>query len=203
MKPLRGLGWRLCCTVEQAGCNPRFIPNFQAETGNYGVMTAGDFYALMEAARLPPVAGWNPPFCGDSRMRIARDGQWFHDGARIARPELVRLFAGLLRREGEAYFLVTPSEKLSIAVEDTPFLAVAVDRQDSVLVFTTNAGDRVTLDGDHALRLDGPAPCLHVRDGLEARVARNAWYHLADMAVRRDGVLGVESAGLFFALGPA
>jgi hypothetical protein len=164
-------------------------------------MTAGDFYALMEAARLPPVAGWNPPFCGDSRMKIARDGQWFHDGTRIARPELVRLFAGLLKREGEDYFLVTPVEKLSIVVEDVPFLAVMVERRDAALVFTTNAGDAVTLDGGHPLRMEEGVPYLLVRDGLEARVARNAWYHLVDMAVTRDGVPGVESAGLFFALG--
>lgn len=166
-------------------------------------MTAGDFYALVAAARLPPVAGWNPPFCGDSRMRIARDGQWFHEDVRIARPELVRLFAGLLKREGGDYFLVTPAEKLSIAVEDVPFLAVAVDRVGDDLVFTTNAGDAVTLDADHMLRMADGVPYIHVRGGLEARVARNAYYHLADMAAARDGVLGVTSGGMFFALGPA
>lgn len=166
-------------------------------------MTAGDFYALVEAARLSPVGDWNPPFCGDSHMRIARDGQWFHAGARIARPELVRLFAGLLKREGGDYFLVTPVEKLSIAVEDAPFLAVAVDRRDGDLVFTTNAGDAVRLDGDHGLRMAGDTPYLHVRDGLDARVARSAWYHLAAMAVPQAGMLGVTSGGSFFALGSA
>lgn len=166
-------------------------------------MTAGDFYALLDAARLPPVAGWNPPFCGDSHMRIAGDGQWFHDSARIARPELVRLFAGLLKREGGDYFLVTPVEKLSIAVEDAPFLAVTVERRDADLIFTTNAGDAVRLDADHPLRMAGGVPYVMVRGGLEAKAARTVWYHLAGMAVTRGGVTGVESAGLFFALEPA
>lgn len=166
-------------------------------------MTAGDFYALVEAAKLPPVAGWNPPFCGDSRMRIARDGQWFHDGAKIARPELVRLFAGLLRREGDDYFLVTPAEKLSIAVEDVPFQAVAVARRGGDILFTTNVGDAVRLDAAHALRLAGDVPYIPVRDGLDARVARSAWYHLVEMAVSRDGLWCVESGGCYFPLGAA
>lgn len=166
-------------------------------------MTAADFYSVMESATLPPVEGWNPSHCGDSRMRIARDGQWFHEEVRIARPELVRLFAGLLKRDGEGYVLVTPVEKLSIAVEDVPFVAVNVAREDATIVFTTNVGDRVALDGEHTLRMAGDTPYIHVRAGLEARVGRSAWYHLAEMAVARDGVMGVESAGLFFALGPA
>lgn len=166
-------------------------------------MTAGDFYALVEAAKLPPVGDWNPAPCGDSRMRIARDGQWFHDGVRIARPELVRLFAGLLKREGADYFLVTPVEKLSILVEDSPFLAVAVDAKENDLVFTTNVGDAVTLGEGHGLRLADGVPYLHVRGGLEARIARNAWYHLVAMAVPRDGAWCVESGGQVFALGQA
>src|ERR1700760_1042897 len=96
--------------------------------------------------KLPPVESWNPAFCGDSHMRIARDGRWFHEGAPITRPELVRLFAGVLGLGGEGYMLVTPSEKCAIAVEDVPFLAVAVEARDGDLVFTTNVGDRVRLD---------------------------------------------------------
>lgn len=166
-------------------------------------MTAGDFYSVMESAKLPPVERWNPDSCGDSRMRIAADGQWFHEGTRIARPELVRLFAGLLKREGDGYVLVTPVEKLSIAVEDVPFIAVSVMREGEQIVFTTNVGDMVALDADHALRLAGDVPYVHVRAGLEAKVARSAWYHLAEMAETHDGRMGVTSAGLFFPLGPA
>lgn len=165
-------------------------------------MTAGDFYSVMESAKLPPVEGWNPPHCGDSGMRIAADGQWFHDGTRIARPELVRLFAGLLKREDGGYVLVTPVEKLTITVEDAPFIAVSVARKNGTIVFTTNVGDCVALDGEHALRLAGDVPYVHVRGGLDAKVARSAWYHLAEMAENHDGRLGVTSAGLFFPLGP-
>jgi uncharacterized protein len=160
-------------------------------------MTAG----RIETAGLPPVESWNPAFCGDSRMRIARDGRWFHEGAPIIRPELVRLFSGLLRLDAEGYMLVTPVEKLSIAVEDVPFQAVAVDVQGGDLVFTTNVGDRVLLDDAHGLRMAGTVPYLHVRRGLEARVTRPVYYQLAEMAVAEGGRLGVSSGGRFFVLG--
>ncbi|MDB5735306.1 MAG: hypothetical protein JWN16_1943 [Alphaproteobacteria bacterium] len=166
-------------------------------------MTAHDFYTLLDAARLPPIEGWNPPFCGDSRMRIARDGTWFHEEQRIARPELVRLFAGLLRKEGDDYLLVTPAEKLSIAVEDASFMAVAMTQDGTGLTFTTNVGDGVRLGPGHALRMENGVPYLHVRHGLEAKLARAVWHQLAALAVPRAGELGVWSEGAFFALGPA
>ena len=133
-------------------------------------------------------------------MRIARDGAWFHDGAPITRPELVRLFAGLLRLDAEGYMLVTPAEKCAIAVEDVPFLAVAVDVRDDALIFTTNVGDVVQLDKDHALRMKDGVPYLHVRRGLEARLSRPVYYQLAEMAVAVDSAMGVWSDGTFFAL---
>jgi hypothetical protein len=166
-------------------------------------MTAHDFYRLLDAAKVPPVEGWNPPFCGDSRMRIARDGTWFHDEVRIARPQLVRLFAGLLRKEDDGYMLVTPAEKLSIAVEDAPFLAVTVARNGTQLNFTTNVGDVVALGPRHALRMEDGVPYLHVRRGLEAKASRAVWHQLAGLALPRAGELGVWSAGVFFALGAA
>src|SRR3546814_1423062 len=80
--------------------------------------------------RLPPVDKWNPPHCGDSEMRIAADGTWFHQGTPIRRPEMVRLFSRIVRREADGgYVLVTPVEKLDILVEDAPFVAVAVESE--------------------------------------------------------------------------
>src|SRR6478736_6674406 len=75
--------------------------------------------------RLPPVESWNPAHCGDSEMRIARDGTWYHQGSPIGRAAMVRLFSTILRREPDGRFvLVTPVEKLDIEVEDAPFTAV-------------------------------------------------------------------------------
>jgi hypothetical protein len=176
--------------------------NFQQKR-NCGGMTAHDFYRVLNAAKVPPVEGWNPPLCGDSRMRIARDGTWFHDDARIARPELVRLFAGLLRKDGDGYVLVTPAEKLSITVEDAPFIAVTVEQDGTRLTFKTNVGDAVALGAGHALRMAGGVPYLQVRGGLEARVSRTVWHQLAALAVPQDDMLGVWSEGMFFALGDA
>lgn len=159
---------------------------------------------------LPPVDQWNPSHCGDSGMRIARDGTWFHEGSPIGRPAMVRLFSTILRREADGRFvLVTPVEKLDIAVEDAPFVAVEVKSEgggrDRALAFRLNTGDLVVAGPDHPLRIvphaDGPHPYLHVRGGLEARLARPVYYELAEMALEEGSTPpGVWSRGAFFAL---
>jgi len=91
---------------------------------------------------LPPVHLWNPPFCGDLDMRIARDGTWFYLGTPIGRAPLVRLFSTILRRDGDDYFLVTPVEKVGITVDDAPFVAIDFNIKnnglDQIITFETN-----------------------------------------------------------------
>ncbi len=167
---------------------------------------------LVEARKLPPVERWNPTHCGDSEMRIARDGTWFHQGSPIGRKAMVRLFSTILRREADGgYVLVTPVEKLDIAVEDAPFIAVEMkvegEGRETRLAFRLNTGDLVTAGPEHVLRFeereDGPRPYLHVRGGLEALVARPVYYELATMALAGDDAPpGVWSNGAFFALEP-
>lgn len=173
------------------------------------------FAAFRAAARgraeLPPVEQWNPPYCGDSDMVIARDGSWSHQGVPIRRPELVRLFSTLLRKDDAGFMLVTPAEKLSIRVEDAPFLAVAMtvegDGEGQCLTFTTNVGDEVGAGPDHPLRFQpdpvsgAPIPYVHVRGGLEAKLTRSVYYTLVERAVARDGALGVWSGGAYFVMG--
>lgn len=165
---------------------------------------------------LPPVHLWNPPFCGDLDMRIARDGTWFYMGTPIGRPALVRLFSTILKREGDKHFLVTPVEKVGIRVDDAPFLAVEMvketDKSGLSLRFRTNVDDWVACDGAHRLRFEpagdgGLAPYLHVRAGLWAKVTRALYYDLVDMGTERmiDGrpMFGVESDGEFFPMADA
>jgi hypothetical protein len=155
---------------------------------------------------LPPVERWNPPFCDDIDMRITHDGTWLYNGSPIARPAMVRLFAGILRREGDAFFLVTPVEKVGITVEDAPFIAVEMMTENGMLAFRTNVGDRVTADAGHGLRFEtddkGFRPYIHVRHGLEARLSRTLAQDLAHLADIRDhegeAWLGVGSGSLFF-----
>ena len=169
-----------------------------------------DATALAQSARaatrkgeLPPVHLWDPPFCGDLDMRIARDGTWFYQGTPIGRPALTRLFSTILRREGETYFLVTPVEKVSIRVDDVPFVAVDFERLGADLVFETNMGDRARAGPDHALRVivsdtGAPSPYVHVRAGLEARIDRKTFYRLVALGVHHDGWFGVRSGDVFF-----
>ena len=171
-----------------------------------------DLIAAIGSKRLPPVDLWHPTHCGDSDMRIAADGIWWHAGTPIGRPELVQLFSTILRREADGSFvLVTPGEKLDIAVDDAPFVAieatVAGEGADAMIAFRLNTGDHVVAGAAHALRVetavDGtPRPYLHVRAGLEALVARAVFYQLAEVALAADPP-GVWSGGVFFAFGSA
>lgn len=170
------------------------------------------------AGPLPPVHLWNPEKCGDIGMEIRADGSWWHDGGRINRERLVKLFSRILRKDedGETY-LVTPYEKVLVHVEDAPFLAVRVDRTgapgpDQRLNFTTNLGYETTAGPQAPLRVETdadtgePAPYVLVRGRLEAKLTRPAFYELVELAVPAgDGTnrLGVWSQGVFFPLGPA
>lgn len=154
----------------------------------------------------PPVHLWNPPFCGNLDMEIRADGSWFYNGTPIGRPEMVRLFASILKREGNDYFLVTPVEKVGIRVVDAPFVAVDADIGAGI-DFTTNVGDRVTAGPDHPIELRGtaeePRPYVHIRRGLWALIDRKTFYRLADAATPGEsGRMEVHSEGAVFALEP-
>jgi hypothetical protein len=174
--------------------------------------------ALARAGKgLPPVERWNPPFCGDLDMRIAADGTWFYLKTPIGRPALVKLFASVLKREGDRYFLVTPVEKCGIRVEDAPFLAVelkvASGAAGRVLNFRTNVDDWVACGPQHTLRFEpeagtgGLKPYLHVRRDLWAKVTRTLFFDLVELGEERDvdgkAMFGVSSAGIFFPMAPA
>ena len=175
-------------------------------------MDLARLYADIEAkGPLPSVAQWHPPFCGDIDMRIHTDGTWFYNGTPIERPAMVRLFAGILRRVGDSYFLMTPVEKVGITVDDVPFIAVEMTKENGALIFRTNVGDTVTVDAVHPLRFetgaDGFRPYIRVRDGQEARLSRLLAQDLAALGevTAHDGELwfGIVSAGLFFPVIPA
>ncbi|MEG3085277.1 DUF1285 domain-containing protein [Sphingomonas sp. PB2P12] len=180
-------------------------------------LSLAEIAKLVEEAKLPPVEKWNPTHCGDSEMRIARDGTWYHQGSPIGRPAMVRLFSTILRREPDgSHVLVTPVEKLDIEVEDAPFVAVEMKTEgtgrDAKLAFRLNTGDLVTAGSDFPLRFvtdptsedDAPRPYLTVRGGMEALVARPVYYDLVERAIAGgDTPLGIWSDGAFFALEPA
>jgi uncharacterized protein len=165
----------------------------------------------------PPVHLWDPPFCGDLDMRIAADGTWFYLKTPIGRAPLVKLFASVLWREGDKYFLKTPVEKIGITVDDAPFTAVEMRLEGEgaarLLAFRTNVDDWVTCGPDHALRFEpepdtgGLKPYLHVRRELWALVTRALFYDLVELGEERDvdgrRMFGVVSGGAFFAMVPA
>ena len=183
-----------------------------------GPIGASDAVAARIAGVAPrrgpaPVHLWNPPFCGDIDMRIARDGTWFYGGSPIGRPALVKLFASVLRKDADGHVLVTPVEKVGITVEDAPFLAVEMAREpDGVVRLRTNVDDWFEIGSDHPLRFaPGPSgslkPYVLVRADLWALVNRPVFYDLVAMGeirlVNGAEMFGVASGASFFSMAPA
>ena len=159
-----------------------------------------------------PVHLWNPPHCGDIDMRIARDGTWFYLGTPIGRPALVKLFANILRKDGDAYVLVTPVEKVGIRVDDVPFVPVDFraegEGRDQRLTFVTNVGDEAEAGPAHPIRVTRapetgePAPYVRIRAYLDARIDRKSFYRLIELCVHAphagESWFGLWSGGVFF-----
>ncbi len=177
--------------------------------------SSGGLAAITAAAKtqapgrgLPPVHLWNPEHCGDIDIVIRADGTWMHEGSPIGRKELVRLFSTVLRLDPDGYHLVTPVEKMKIRVEDLPFRAVTMAATGDDLVFMTDVGDEVIASAENPITVETdpvtgePSPRLHVRRGLEARIARTVFYDLVERAEVVDDRLTVASGGARFALGP-
>ena len=162
---------------------------------------------------LPPVHLWNPPFCGDLDIRIARDGTWFYLGTPIGRPALVKLFSSILKKEAGKYYLVTPVEKVGIQVDDAPFVAVDVDHRDGDLHFTTQVGDTMIAGPDHPIRVERdpetgePSPYVLVRSNLEALIDRKSFYRLVDLGLheiwKSESWFGLRSQSTFFPVIPS
>jgi len=162
---------------------------------------------------LPPVHKWNPPDCGDLDIRIARDGTWFYLGTPIGRPELVRLFSTILRKDDDRYVLVTPVEKVGITVDDAPFVAVDFEREGDALRFVTNLGDEAIAGPDHPIRVERdpetgePSPYILIRDRLEALIDRKSFYRLVDIGEHAEhegeAWFGLRSSGAFFPIIPS
>ena len=174
---------------------------------------AASVSAATRGKGLPPVHLWNPPFCGDLDIRIARDGTWFYLGTPIGRPALVKLFSSILKKEAGKYYLVTPIEKVGIQVDDAPFVAVDVDHRDGDLHFTTQVGDTMIAGPDHPIRVERdpktgePSPYVLVRSNLEALIDRKSFYRLVDLGLHEiwkgESWFGLRSQSTFFPVIPS
>jgi uncharacterized protein len=163
---------------------------------------------VVKAKGLPPVHLWNPPFCGNIEMRIAADGLWYYMNSPIGRMPLVKLFASILRRDGDDYFLITPVEKCGILVDDAPFVAIHMRVEglgrDQHIYFETNVDDEVCVGPQHPLRVateeftGGLKPYILVRTNLEALVVRAQFYDLVALGVNEGEWFGVWSSGVFY-----
>jgi uncharacterized protein len=169
-------------------------------------LSLAEIAALVDARELPPLGDWQPAHAGDSEMRIAADGRWFHQGGEIRRPAMIRSFSSLLMRDDAGqHWLVTPHERLAIAVEDAAFIATDVKQEGASLAFRLNTDDLIVAGPDNPIRAigdpDTPALYLEVRHGAQARLNRSTYGQLVEIALS-DGGLSVQSQGVTFPLVP-
>jgi len=171
------------------------------------VLRSVDSHSLADNIRR--VRSWNPSFSGDIDIVIRANGDWYHEGAKFTRQPLIDLFASLLKKEGDDYYLVTPAEKWRIRVDACPLLVIDCEmtgeKKTHCVTMRTSTGDVFALDAGHPLRMledsnGHERPVVSVRDRLDALVARNVYYTLADKAVEYLGRCGIWSSGQFFAL---
>lgn len=169
-------------------------------------MSLAELAEAVAARRLPPVERWTPEVTGDSHMVIRADGTWLHEGGPITRPAMVRAFASLLLRDAYGHWLVTPMQKLSIAVEDAAFVATDVTETAGALAFRLNTDEIVITGPEHPLTARGdaatPALYLGVRRGCEARLNRSTYEQLAQIALAHGDDWTVSSGGMAFSLVP-
>jgi hypothetical protein len=171
-------------------------------------LNLSEIAAQVAARKLPPVEQWSPERTGDSRMRIAADGSWFHDGSPITRPAMVRAFSGLLVRDADGqHWLMSPFEKLRIDVEDAAFVAVDMAERDGALAFLLNTDELLVAGPEHPLiaRGDAETPALYlgVRRGTEARLNRSTYAQLVEHALATGADWTLTSQGEVFSLLPA
>jgi uncharacterized protein len=170
-------------------------------------LTLAEIAELVAARKLPPVQEWQPEKSAASEMRIAADGRWFHRGGEITRPAMIRAFSSLLRHDKDgSHWLVTPHEKLSIEVEDAPFMAVELQSEGEgktrTLAFRLNTDDLVIAGAEHIIERRSALPYLHVRDGLWAKFARAVYYEVAELALAENPIkVGLWSGGQYFPVG--
>jgi uncharacterized protein len=161
------------------------------EAPDLAKLTLSDIAELVATRKLPPVESWEPANTGDSEMRISSEGTWFHQCGEITRPAMIRAFSSLLRRDADGqHWLVTPQQKLSIIVDDAPFIAVELQSEGEgpkrSLAFRLSSDDLVFADAEHAIENRNGLLYLHVRGGMWAKLARPVYYELANLALAEN-----------------
>lgn len=162
---------------------------------------------LKNQSSMPPVESWNPDYCGEIDLVIKHDGTWFYQGTPFKRLNMVKLFASVIKKENDEYFLVTPVEKIKITVEQYPFVISQwqwEDEKQSRIVVSTNLDDTFYLDEDHPLTTDNQGNLVvTVRRNLQAIVHRNVYYQwIEEGQENEDGTaLCLKSADQTFVLG--
>ena len=142
--------------------------------------------------QFPPVHLWNPDLCEGQEIKINRDGAWFYNNSLIKNQKLVNLFASVLRKDGDNYFLVTPTEKVPVKVEIAPYVIEDFKIIEDTIELKTNLNYSFLLTEKDLVRLKEIErtflPLITVRNSIEGFFNRNTYYRIIDFALENNYV---------------
>ena len=138
---------------------------------------------------IPPLDQWHPKHCGAMDLKVLANGEWWHEGQLIKRQPMIDLFATVLWKENDKFYLKTPVEMIEIEVEDEPLFVNQVDQVEIngriYLQLGTTTQDLIVVDAEHPIFMreykGELRPYVHVRFGINALIQRAAFLHLVEM----------------------
>lgn len=147
-------------------------------------MAGSDASATGHGARPePPASSETPP--GEwtlPRLRVDRNGDWYHDDVEITHPGILANLRNNLKWDAVGYFIQT-RVRIPVEVEDVPWVVTRIERRGDALHGVLNDGTETTID-PAALRIGrDEIPYCMVKGGrFEARLARAATFQLLALA---------------------
>ncbi len=139
----------------------------------------------------PDPSTWKLP-----RLRIDRDGAWFHEGEEVTHAGILANLQSNLRVDAQGYYLQAGPVRVPVEVADTPFVIVRVEREGERLMMRLNDLSQEPLAEETLSFAADGAPYCRVRgEAFRARFSRAAAYQLlqyveCDEAGRASLLLG-------------
>jgi uncharacterized protein len=137
------------------------------------------------------------------RLRIDRDGGWFHEDDEVSHEGILASLREGLQVDGAGHFLQIGTVRVPVEVDDAPFTVVRFQAEGDGWVLWLIDGSREALD-PATLRLGrGDVPYCRVKGGrFEARFSRAAaWQLLQHVDAAQAGPPTLAAGGRRYALG--
>jgi len=138
------------------------------------------------------------------RLRIDRDGEWFHEGEEVCHEGILASLRQGLQVDAAGHFLQIGPVRVPVEVEDAPFAVVRFEAEGNGFALWLNDGSREALEPGSLRLREGDVPYCRVKGGrFEARFSRAAAWQLLQRVKEqpRGGPPGLLVDGVRYVLG--